>query len=249
MRSVHIVLCVCFYCAPVLAGTATVHLSPSICSEPRPVLNPAIRVPAELLARDAYCVQNFMDRVAPQGIVFVFGGSKIQEGSAFFQSVKQFAFLWTKKVGKRYPIGTAGGEGVMAAANRGAREAGGKSIAFVSSPNLHREPNTFVTDSYTFASMSQCESEMIDRAAAILFAPGGVGTEWEIFETLSKIKYGRKTKVPIVFLGSERDWETLTSRLNHMREIGTISAADVGPFQFSETAEQTLSIFEREIQR
>ena len=101
---------------------------------------------------------------------------------------------------------------------------------FTTPPTLAKEEKNqipYTTDGFVFASFSQREAEMVDRAAAIIVAPGGFGTEWEIFETLSKIQTNKKKPVPIILLGRKRYWKSLLARINYLKSLKTISPEDV----------------------
>lgn len=89
----------------------------------------AIPTPQDL-ATDAFCAERVMRRAAPRGVVTIFGSARAKEDWESYRITREFARLWTKQMGDRYPILTGGGPGIMEAGNRGAQEAGGKSLFF-----------------------------------------------------------------------------------------------------------------------
>lgn len=227
----------------------TIKLSSSQCDKP------ARRVPdgeaptVEDVALDRFCALVIIERSAPNGYVTIFGSARAKEGMVSYDQTRSFAAEWTRKYGKKYPILTGGGPGIMEAGNRGAREAGGKSLGFSTYFGKGNEPlNSYTTDGYVFASFAQRESDMVDGAVAILIAPGGVGTEWEIYETVAKIQTGKKSKVPVVLLGPKMMWQPLFQRIEHMKRIKTISPDDGGLLQHAETPEEAIRIIEKEMQ-
>lgn len=226
-----------------------IHLSTKSCeTHGNRVAEGAIPTPAEV-AKDAYCAKLLMDRTAPNGIITIFGSSRTKEDQTAYINTRTFARDWTKTMGNKYPILTGGGGGIMEAGNRGAHEAGGKSLAFssyfkrVDTENL----NSYITDGYIASSFSQREADMVDYAAAVIIAPGGVGTEWEIFETVAKIQTRKKNPVPVLLLGKQEVWQTLLDRLNYLNEIKTISPRDLEIMEVAETPEAAIAILKQRL--
>jgi len=213
-------------------------------------------------ARDIYCADLFKSTYYPKGFVTVFGSSRISDTSAtgnaevdaankqVYEQVLGFARQWTQHYGTRYPILTGAGPGLMEAGNRGAHQAGGKSIGYTTyydpDPNgtsnrfykndpstaLHRYNNEdIITDGLIFTSVSMRETAMIEHSAAIVIAPGGTGTEWEIFQILETVKSHQIAAVPIYIVGDrEMHWKSFDARLADMVKRGTLSAGAVAPY-------------------
>jgi predicted Rossmann-fold nucleotide-binding protein len=186
-----------------------------------------------------------MDRHAPKGAVSIFGSARTPETQEAYQITREFAFKWTQK-NPLYPVMTGGGRGIMEAGNRGAFEAKGKSLSIGTwfTGGLER-PNTYTTHGYMASSFSQRETDLIDYAAAVVVAPGGFGTEWEIFESLSKIQTKKKKAVPVVFLGGKKTWSSLLNRIEVMKAIGTISPEDEELFFIAETTDAAVLHIEK----
>jgi uncharacterized protein (TIGR00730 family) len=233
-----------FACKP--SDSITIVLTDSKCNTPgRFVPEGEIPKPSEPsdLALDAYCADRLIKTKAPNGVITIFGSARAKEGMKSYDITRKFAYLWTKEMGKKYPILTGGGPGIMEAGNRGAMEAKGQSLSFGTYFGGGMEkPNKYTTGGYMFASFSQREAEMVDRGAAIVIAPGGFGTEWEIFETLSKIQTRKKKHVPVVLLGDKKTWNSLLQRIRHLGSIKTISPEDINILQIAETAEKAVKI-------
>jgi predicted Rossmann-fold nucleotide-binding protein len=145
-------------------------------------------------------------RTAPNGFIPVFGGARLEEGEPNYELARRFAFLWTQKHGDQIPIGSGGGPGAMMAANQGASQAHGKSLAFVKEGLLGEKPNPHATDSHAFASFTRREDFLIDGGRAYVFVAGGVGTHWELFQVLAKIEAGVVAPKNLILLGKPAEW-------------------------------------------
>jgi len=200
------------------------------------------------LAQDAYCAQKVIDAFAPDGVITIFGSARAKEDWPSYRLTREFAVLWTKEMGSRIPILTGGGPGIMEAGNRGAKEAGGVSLGFSTYFGSGAERmNAFTTGGYMFASFSQREAEMVDRAVAVVIAQGGVGTEWEIFETISKIQTRKRKNCPVVLLGSRADWQSLFDRIAFLESIRTVSAGDRNLLTVASTPQEAVFIIKKYI--
>jgi hypothetical protein len=216
------------------------------CDSPgRRVPDGEVPQPADV-ALDAYCAQVVVERSAPEGYVTIFGSARAKEGMLAYDQTREFARVWTEKYGQRHPILTGGGPGIMEAGNRGAHEAGGASLGFSSYFGQGNEPlNPYTTDGYVFASFAQREADMIDRAVALVAASGGVGTEWEIYESLAKIQTGKKKSVPLILLGPPAVWNSLLARLKDMASRGTIAPDDLNLLQVAPTPADAVKLIEQ----
>jgi len=170
-----------------------------------------------------------------------------QANDKLYQQVYNLAFKWTKKHGAKYPIMTGAGPGIMEAGSRGAMDAGGPSIgyttyygpsrndkggdaskAFWDYPTRKGKRKTIITDGVIFSSVAIRESVMIMHSAAMVFAPGGTGTEWEIYQTIEQIKSNQLKPVPIYIVGDKKmHWQSLYNRLDDMIKRGTIKRHEV----------------------
>ena len=144
---------------------------------------------------------------------------------------------------------TGGSYGIMEAGNRGAMEANAPSlyIATYFKGGVENAVNKYVTDGYIASSFTQRESDLVDYAAGIICAPGGVGTSWEIFESLSKIQTKKKNACPVILLGSKEMWQPLMNYMNHLSRLGTISPDDIDLLQLAETPEEAVIILQKHL--
>jgi uncharacterized protein (TIGR00730 family) len=226
--------------------TLTITLTPELC-EMTTLHLPDGSIPSpETLAKDAYCAQRLLKSHAPKGAITIFGSARTKPDQDMYQLARDFAFKWTQKWGHTYPILTGGGRGIMEAGNRGAFEAKGKSLSIGTRFSSGMEkPNLYTTHSYMATSFAQREADLVDYARAIVVLPGGFGTEWEVYESLSKVQTRKKNQVPVILLGGRRAWTSLILRIEDMKAQGTIAPADVNLYQAVDTADQAVLALEQ----
>lgn len=134
-------------------------------------------------------------------------------------------------------IATGGGPGLMAAANRGAAEAGAPSIGFNISLPHEQEPNAWSTPELTFRFhyFAIRKMHLAMRANALVVFPGGFGTFDELFEILTLRQTDKSPPIPVI-LFDEAYWRSVV-KFEVLVEKGMISAEDLKIFRFAETAE------------
>ncbi|MBA2676019.1 LOG family protein [Ramlibacter sp.] len=232
-------------------------------------------IPALDAARDIHCADAFKAGKHPRGFVTLFGSSRIakdnracdaagrcdetpRENDSIFAAVREFALLWTAKHGRRLPILTGAGPGLMEAANEGAQAAGGPSIGYTTYYDRPAAPaqasaerpyggdpskafNPYVSDGLIFTSVVQREAAMIRHAAAVVIAPGGTGTEWEIYQVIETIKSGQQAPVPVYFLGDRATvWRSLDARLKDLVARRVVRAEELAFLRFAATPAELL---------
>lgn len=135
-------------------------------------------------------------------------------------------------------ITTGGGPGIMEAANRGAHDAGGKTIGLNIVLPAEQAPNPYITPdlSFQFHYFAVRKMHFLMRAKALVFFPGGFGTLDELFETLTLLQTEKVKAFPVLLFGKEF-WDRCI-RFDTLVEEGTISRADLDLFRFVETAEE-----------
>jgi len=138
--------------------------------------------------------------------------------------------------GREFVVCTGGGPGVMEAGNRGAVDAGGKSIGLNIVLPHEQAPNEYVTPefSFNFHYFAIRKMHFLMRARAITVFPGGFGTLDELFETLTLIQTKRMKEMPVLLFGKEF-WTKIID-FDALSDAGTISADDIKLFNFVETA-------------
>ncbi|MGX5202799.1 LOG family protein [Aliikangiella sp. IMCC44632] len=185
-----------------------------------------------------------------------------------YKQIYNLAYNWTKKYAKDYPVLTGAGPGIMEAGARGATDAGGPSIGYTTyyGPSRNakdgdaskafwqyrpssKKSKTIISDGVIFTSVAIRESLMINHSAAMVFAPGGTGTEWEIFQTIEQMKSGQLDWVPMYIVGDKAmHWNSLYARLDDMVKRGTIKRHEVEAlFVHVDNPEDVLKLLARDL--
>ena len=170
--------------------------------------------------------------------------------SRFYNVARDFAYLASKygqsNVDKdarcsSHVIVTGGGPGIMEAANRGAFEAGCRSIGLNISLPFEQYPNSYITPElcFQFNYFSIRKFHFVMRSVGAVLFPGGYGTLDELFELLTLRQVGTKSPMPIVLFGREF-WQRLID-FDFLVESGLISQADLELFHFADSAEEAWS--------
>jgi hypothetical protein len=125
-----------------------------------------------------------------------------------------------------FTVMTGGGPGIMEAANRGAREAGGRSVGCAirlpKEQDVNRYMDRFVVCEYFFVR----KTLLLKYSYAFVVLPGGLGTLDELFEALTLIQTGKIRNFPVVLMGVEY-WAPLRAQLEVMVRAQTIDARDL----------------------
>ncbi len=165
------------------------------------------------------------DELADLGpAVSVFGSARSKPGSDECQLAER---LGRALVRAGYAVITGGGPGVMEAANRGALEAGGRSVGLGIELPFEQGLNPWVELGINFRYFFVRKTMFVKYARAFCVLPGGYGTLDELFEALTLVQTQKVTRFPVVLLGSEY-WRGLLDWLrNTMAAEGKIGAADL----------------------
>ncbi len=140
--------------------------------------------------------------------------------------------------GNQFVVVTGGGPGVMEAANRGAADAGGKSIGLNIVLPFEQKPNAYITPElcFQFHYFALRKMHFLKRTRGLIAYPGGYGTLDELFETLTLIQTKKIKPVPVVLMGKDF-WQRLID-FEFLVEQGAIAEKDIQLFQIVETAEE-----------
>ena len=140
---------------------------------------------------------------------------------------------------RRFIICSGGGPGIMEAANRGAHNAGGKSIGLGISLPFEQGVNEYIPDKlkFEFHYFFVRKYWFVLMAKALVAFPGGFGTMDELFETLTLVQTGKITDAPPIILFGSEFWNSVVN-FDALVEWGTISPEDLQLFTIVDTVEQ-----------
>ncbi len=210
-----------------------------------------VRLQLELMKPELVLAEEGVDST-----VVIFGGARILPPedrhaartplharlSRYYEEARDFAYRVTRRSletgGRELVITTGGGPGAMEAGNRGAAEAGGRSIGLGIVLPHEQAPNLYVTPelSFNFHYFAIRKMHFLMRAKCIAVFPGGFGTLDELFETLTLIQTGRMNRIPIFLFGREF-WDQVVD-FGKLAEAGTISPEDLDLFRVVETGSE-----------
>jgi uncharacterized protein (TIGR00730 family) len=141
-----------------------------------------------------------------------------------------------------FVIVTGGGPGIMEAANRGAADAGAKSIGLNITLPHEQQPNPYITPSlcFQFRYFALRKMHFLMRAKALVAFPGGFGTMDELFEALTLLQTRKVTGLTVVLVG-RAFWDRLINWPMLVDE-GLISQQDLTLFRYAETAQEAWDI-------
>lgn len=167
----------------------------------------------------------------------------------YYEEARAFATLVTNHSAQlQTPIYvvTGGGPGIMEAGNRGAFEAGGKSIGLNIVLPHEQEPNPYITPKlcFQFHYFALRKMHFLMRSVALVCFPGGFGTLDELFEALTLMQTGKCRRRPVLLFG--KDFWTKLLNVDHLVETGMISPGDVNLFRFVETADEAWATLQKE---
>lgn len=162
--------------------------------------------------------------------------------SKYFREAREFARL-VSVAGQSdgrcdYVIVTGGGPGIMEAANRGAYDAGAKSIGLNITLPEEQLPNPYITPElcFQFHYFALRKMHFMMRAKAMVAFPGGYGTMDELFETLTLVQTGKVKPLPVILFGKE--FWTRAVNFEFLRDEGVIAPGDLDLFRYAETARE-----------
>ena len=172
--------------------------------------------------------------------------NNVLKKSRYYEECREFARLVTE-YNKQHRDGeffikTGGGPGIMEAGNRGAYEAGGKSMALNITLPFEQTPNSYITPGlcFQFNYFAIRKMHFLLRAKAIVCFPGGFGTLDELFTVLTLRQTGRMQEVPIILYGKDY-WDGIID-FQFLADQAVISDSHLKLFQYTETPEETWKV-------
>lgn len=173
--------------------------------------------------------------------VTVFGSARIQPGTTYYEMARQVGAA-IAELG--FTVVTGGGPGIMEAANRGAHEAGGRSIGVNIELPFEQHLNPYVDRSVTMRYFFTRKTILIKYSYAFVVLPGGAGTLDEMFETMTLIQTGKIRNFPIILMGKDY-WKPLVDFVDQMAEAGMISPGDPELIFFTDDVADAMAHLQR----
>ena len=171
--------------------------------------------------------------------VTVFGSARFGEGHPHYQLARELGNALARA---GYVVMTGGGPGIMEAANRGAREAGGLSLGCNIRLPREQEPNPYLDRFIEFEHFFIRKVMLVKYSSAFVVMPGGFGTLDEAFEVITLIQTGKLDRFPIISMGGDF-WSQLYGFAREtMLKEGVISRDEVEFIHDAQTVEEALRI-------
>jgi uncharacterized protein (TIGR00730 family) len=158
--------------------------------------------------------------------VTVFGSARFPEGHQYYQLGRE---VGAAVANLGFTVMTGGGPGVMEAANRGAQEAGGRSVGCNITLAHEQFPNPYLDRYVTCHYFFVRKVLLFKYSYAFVVLPGGLGTLDELTEALTLIQTGKILQFPVVLMGVSY-WKPFTDLLKEMVAFGTVSVTDLDLF-------------------
>jgi hypothetical protein len=171
------------------------------------------------------------------------------EMARYYEDARRLAQLltrWAKTIPSRkhrFVVTSGGGPGIMEAANRGAYEAGGKTIGLNISLPFEQAPNPYITPSlnFEFHYFFMRKLWFAYMSKALVVFPGGFGTLDEMFEILTLTQTNKLAKKITVVIYGREYWKRVIN-LEALVDTGAISPKDLELFHFADTPEEAFEI-------
>jgi len=167
----------------------------------------------------------------------------------YYEDARKLAQLlthWSKSIPSRrhrFVVTSGGGPGIMEAANRGAHEAGGKTIGLNIRLPFEQHPNPYITPALNFEFhyffMRKLWFAYLSKALVVF--PGGFGTIDEMFEILTLVQTKKLAKKITVVIDGSEYWKKVIN-IQALVDTGAISPKDIDLFQFADTPEEAFEL-------
>lgn len=167
------------------------------------------------------------------------------EMSRYYEEARELArriTSWSMSLGdhpRRFVICSGGGPGIMEAANRGASEAGGKSIGLSIELPHEQRPNDYISPelSFMFHYFFMRKLWFAQLAKALIVFPGGFGTMDELWEMLTLSQTGKLGRRNLILIYGRQYWDRVLD-WKHMLRCGTINKQEYSLLEFADTVDQ-----------
>jgi uncharacterized protein (TIGR00730 family) len=184
------------------------------------------------------CIRGFRELHFVGPCVTVFGSARFSETDPHYAMARALGKALAEG---GFTVMTGGGPGIMEAANRGAKDAGGYSIGCNITLPMEQRPNPYLDRMVEFRYFFVRKLMLVKYSFAFVVMPGGLGTLDELFETATLIQTGKIREFPIVLMGREF-WEPcLDHMISTLVARGTIDRADVDRFLVTDSVDDAMA--------
>ena len=171
--------------------------------------------------------------------VTVFGSARFTEDQPYYKLAREVGSQIAKA---GFTVMTGGGPGIMEAANRGAKEAGGYSVGCNIELEHEQSPNPYLDRWITFRHFSVRKMMLVKYSYAFIACPGGFGTLDEIFELATLVQTHKVEDFPLTLMGKDYWQPLLTFFRERLLEAKTIDAADVDRIIVLDSPEEAVAV-------
>ncbi len=220
--------------------------------------------PLRILSEYLWPLAHFQEERIQDTIVF-FGSARIEESGPlgrYYRDARELARMvtqWAATISestgnsapsRRFVVCSGGGPGIMEAANRGASDAGGKTVGLNIGLPFEQRPNPYITPelSFEFHYFFMRKFWFAYLAKALVVFPGGFGTLDEMCEILTLAQTRKlESKILILLYGSEF-WDEILN-FNALVKHGMIAESDLSLFRFADTPDAALQLLKEGLTR
>lgn len=173
--------------------------------------------------------------------VTFYGSTKLRDGSPYYEKVRNLAYRISKEL--NFAILSGGGPGIMEAANRGAKEAGGKSIGLTIKLPREQNTNQYVTEEIPFKFFFTRQNTMSYSTEVCIFCPGGYGTLSELFDILTLKQTNKIGQIPVILYCSEF-WSPLEKMIKELlvEKFKTVEEKELNLYKIIDNEDEILEI-------
>ena len=173
--------------------------------------------------------------------VTVFGSARFKEDHPYYHLAREVGAALSNL---GFTVMTGGGPGIMEAANRGAKDAGGASIGCNIVLPFEQKPNPYLDKMIEFRYFFIRKVMLLKYSYAFVVLPGGVGTMDELFEALTLIQTRKILDFPVVLMGRAY-YQPMLDYLEMMVRERTISETDLKLVTLTDSVEEAMAHIEQ----
>ena len=195
-------------------------------------------------------------KASPQHRAAVRQARAVLEMSRYYQAARELSrriTAWSLTFGehpRRFVVCSGGGPGIMEAANRGAAEAGGKTIGLSIELPHEQRPNRYISPelNFQFHYFFMRKLWFAQLAKALIIFPGGFGTMDELFEMLTLMQTGKLGHRIVILMYGRAYWDRVVN-WREMVRAGTINQREYSLLQFADTVDDAFRHIRRGLEK